>query len=42
MPNEELVHAAIDLAQRDLVKRIGRLELLPLIFLVWVRSLENG
>jgi hypothetical protein len=30
LPNEELVRAAIDLAQLDLVKRIGRLELLPI------------
>jgi hypothetical protein len=30
MPNEELVRAAIDLAQLDLVKRIGPLELLPI------------
>ena len=29
-PSEELVRAAIDLAQLDLVKRIGRLELLPI------------
>jgi hypothetical protein len=29
-PNEALVCAAIDLAQLDLVKRIGRLELLPI------------
>jgi hypothetical protein len=29
-PNEALVRAAIDLAQLDLVKRIGRLELLPI------------
>jgi hypothetical protein len=29
-PNEVLVRAAIDLAQLDLVKRIGRLELLPI------------
>ena len=28
-PNEELIRAAIDLAQLDLVYRIGRLELLP-------------
>jgi hypothetical protein len=29
-PNEELIRAAIDLAQLDLVRRIGRLELLPI------------
>ena len=29
-PNEELIRAAIDLAQLDLVYRIGRLELLPI------------
>lgn len=29
-PNQALVRAAIDLAQLDLVKRIGRLELLPI------------